>query len=156
MVEQSVTSGTLTDADKRNISGFAAAMQLAKQLAESEGRELTLAEDLGDGFVQIKSDAKARLVGKMFIIVDCTFVMSKENKTEFARMHVVTSDDEKFIVSDGAVMGWYSQMKSHVVSHGKFIQLFAPKGLSVSDYEYTDPKTGEISKTPIYSLNTSS
>lgn len=106
-----------------------------KALADA-GIQITNATDYGDGFTVI--DDKKRLVDNPFIVVNAR--LAHGDFGHFSILHVITKQNEKFIVIDGST-GIYAQVLRHGVS--VFIGLLCELGLTVSEYEYEDEKTGE-------------
>ena len=71
-------------------------------------------------------------------LIDCPFIIVKfafrdGDYGEYVAAEIITSDDEKFVVTDGSA-GIYRQLKA-LAEDGKTGAVFAPKGLRRSDYE---------------------
>lgn len=106
----------------------------ALKLAEDVGAEVTLAEELGDGFTLIED--KNSLVGKKMVLISWTF-SEGDFGNEFASIRAVVAHDngssDKIVFNDGST-GVCAQLRE-LTDRGKTSFLYAPKGLRRSDYE---------------------
>lgn len=145
-----VVDTRFTVSELRNVETW----QDAIALLQNKGIEVHQASDvLGDGFALVDSKSKRRLVGVPFIILSYSFVKSEKIKgKEFVTVRLVTRNNERLIINDGST-GVYEQLK---MCHESGIEsLFVTKGLRVSEYEYTDPNSGEVSQAETYYLDNS-
>ena len=139
-------NGTTTQisADElRNITSF----QDALNLISAKGIETVNSSDvIGDGFTLLESKDKERLVGVPFLLLSWRF--AKGNVGEFVSAHLVTTHNEKFIINDGStgIMQQLADLTKSGVNGG----IACKRGLRKSEYEYTDPKTGEVSNAVTY------
>lgn len=122
-----------------------------KTVAGIAGSITSIGEVLGTGFSVL--DDKMRLVGIQFIVVKFSVHKSEKNGGEFSTLHVVTDTKEKWIVNDGST-GIHEQMKELKEKMGAVCPLLVPRGLRVSEYDYTDGK-GNTSRAATFYLNTS-
>lgn len=130
----------------RSIRSFDDALAAARAV---DGDILDVADsELSTGFAVLDTNGKARLVGVPFIVLDWRFANGE--KGEFVSLSIVTKHNEKLIVNDGST-GIRDQMKRL----GQPRTLGVRHGLRVSEYDYTDQATGEISRAKTYYLDTS-
>lgn len=110
----------------------------------------SIANVLGNGF-GVVSD-KMLLVNRPFVILKYGTHMSEQTGGEFATIHVVTSDGEKWIINDGST-GIKAQLEQIKNEHGTVCPLRVPRGLRVSEYEVV--LDGKNQKAKTFYLNTS-
>lgn len=138
----------------RNIDSFDAV------IAMTGGTGTNIADVLGTGFVVLDEKShpqgKGHLVGTEFLIVKYGRHASETIVgKEFTSLHIVTKEGgEKWIVNDGST-GIHEQCVTLKAELGTICPLYVPRGLRVSEYDYTDEKTGAVSKAKTYYLNTS-
>lgn len=131
----------------RGIRSFEDARALAHAV---DGGILDIADsELSTGFAVLDTDSKARLVGVPLVILDWRFQIG--DKGEFVSLVVVTKSNEKLIINDGST-GIRDQMKRFT---GEPRALGLRHGLRVSEYDYTDKTTKEVSRAKTYYLDTS-
>lgn len=122
---------------------------VAKTLADAG--EMVSAAEFGTGFSLLDGKEKGRLVGVPFIILD--WQINEGDFGPFVSLRLITNGSEKLIVNDGS-SGICKQMQE-IVESGNTKAIFVKKGLRKSDFEYTDPKTGEKKPATTYYLDTS-
>lgn len=106
---------------------------------EKAGIDIVDAESmLGDGFTLLKD--KNRLVGAELAIIKHKQVDGDHGT--FSVAHIVTADGGKFVIVDGST-GIHSQLTQYAASAHAGRPIYLKSGLTRSDYEYTDEKTGE-------------
>jgi len=106
-------------------------------------------EVLGDGFDLVPTADKIKLVGVKFVILD--WIYSQGAQGEFATMRIITEHNDKLIVNDGST-GIRDQLHNFDGMRGKGV-IYCPNGLRVSEYDYTDEKTGKTSKARTFYLS---
>lgn len=127
----------------RSISSFADAMRLA----QATGEVVKASETIGDGFALL--DNKRALLDIPFIALDWTFRDSDIRDSEgvprqYVSITLVTGKGDKFIVNDGGT-GLCEQLREFEREFGSHSRsLVAERGLRVSEYDYTDPHTGQV------------
>lgn len=141
----------LGEDELRAIRSFDDARALAHAV---DGDVVDIADSpLSTGFAVLATDAKARLVGVPFIILDWRF--ANGDNGEFVSLVVVTKSNEKLIVNDGST-GIRDQMKRLGATPRA---IGVRHGLRVSEYDYEDmdKSTGEITikRAKTYYLDTS-
>lgn len=104
--------------------------------------ELVTSDQLGDGFKLL--DNKDLLVGVPFIVLDTSIVESDKfsrngEAATFVTMRVVTDRGDKYVVVDGGT-GICEQVKEWRTKFNKRGGLVCRRGLSKSEYDYTDDK----------------
>jgi hypothetical protein len=148
--EVAKSTNRLDDDALRSLTNLADIQQLT-------GETITDASDLGSGFALLDDDGKNRLVG-----VPCVFISWNINPGDFgpfvsaqvATIDLATGDiTGKFIVNDGST-GICEQLTA-MIERGKSSMLFAKHGLRRSDYEYADPKSGELRPAHTFYIDTS-
>lgn len=136
----------------RNIDSFESVA------AMTGGTGTNIADVLGTGFVVLDEKShpqgKGHLIGEDCIVVkygvhDSETVVGKK----FTSLHIVTKSGEKWIVNDGST-GIHEQCLTMKAELGTICPLRVPRGLRVSEYDYTDDK-GVTSQAKTYYLNTS-
>jgi hypothetical protein len=95
-------------------------------------------EDYGDGFVVRE---KEEFVNVPFLIV-ATRIVPDGDFGPFAVVHLMTRDGRKAILNDGGA-GIYQQVLDVTNSGKSLAGAFCERGLTVSNYTYTDEKTNE-------------
>lgn len=138
-----------TDDALADIKSFDDAVAL---LAE-QGIAVTDITDFGDGFTV---EDKRSLVNVPFIILDYKFADGEyatdaENVDgQFAILRVVTSDGRKRVVTDGGtgIRNQTRQLQRKGVQGG----VMCARGLTVSEYDYVDEKTGDVTPAKTYYL----
>jgi hypothetical protein len=113
---------------------------------------------LGDGFTLIdNAKDKRTLIGVPFVIVSWAQVEGDRTdaqgvKAKFTTMRIMTKDGRKLIVNDGST-GIHAQVNGLIKQQIRpFVKV--SRGLRVSDYEYTDPTSGETSSASTFYLDT--
>lgn len=145
------TSTTVEPIDGFDESTLRDLTSMSDVLALTKDRIPNIAEVLGNGFEIL--DNKMRLVDVEFVIVRYGEHKSdKGSKGTFATIHVITSNGNKYVVNDGST-GIQEQLKEIKEEHGRVAPLYVPRGLRVSEYDYTDEK-GNTSKAQTFYLNT--
>jgi hypothetical protein len=109
----------------------------AFKLLASQGLNVTEIKDLGSGFVVV--DDKSQLVGKSILILGGQF--NEGDNGRFVSLYVVDGDGGKWIVNDGGT-GIFAQAEKYAAK-GLLSGLIVRKGLTRSDYKYTDEKDGK-------------
>jgi hypothetical protein len=137
------------NSDLQGISTFDDALAL---LRETYGNTGIIAADevIGSGFGLLTN--KDLLVGVPFVILKWQFYPGKFT-SEFSTCMVVTTDGRKYLVNDGGT-GICKQLTELTAETGRQGGLVARKGLSRSDYTYTDER-GEESPATTYYIDTS-
>lgn len=109
-------------------------------------------DDLGTGFRVLPTSEKHTLVNVPFVVLAYEFHVSKErldkdgNGLPFSAMHIVTKDGRKLIVTDGST-GIMADLRKYQAK-GQREGILAPRGLTVSEYDYVHPDgSREPSKT---------
>lgn len=111
---------------------------------------VNITDVMGTGFAVV--DDKAPLLDIPFVIVK--YGVHKGDKGLFTTIHVVTEDGRKLIVNDGST-GIHAQLLQYKEESGRVCPLYVPRGLRMSEYDYEDLRTGEVSRARTYYLNTS-
>lgn len=119
---------------------------LGNLFAEHELTLTKITDVLGDGFQLL--DKKDSLADTPLAIV--TWSLQKGDKGEFVTLRIMTKDNRKVIINDGGT-GIRDQIK-RLVAKGVTAPVWVPGGLRVSQYEYTDDKTGEVSRAETWYL----
>lgn len=132
MTDAMVPDVILSEDDFAAIGSFGDALNL---MADAHV-EIVTTDDLGDGFVVVPTEDKARLVGVQFIIVNMR--VHDGNQGEFVTLHIVTEPGEKLIVNDGST-GILAQCKRYIAA-GRQRGIVCKRGLTRSDYDYLDDK----------------
>lgn len=135
----------------RDITTFDDALALVQ---ETQGQVAESKNLLGDGFELVTKEQKARLTGVPFLILDWTFIKSKDyGGTEYVSARVVTRSGAKLILNDSGT-GIYTQLKQVTDSHeGDHPAFVVPKGLRASTYKIVNVD-GQESKATTYYLTT--
>lgn len=112
------------------------------------------ASELGTGFELVED--KGRLIGVPLVFVHWTLKMGTFGWMCIA--HVVQLDNTgtvigKYVVTDGST-GICQQLTDITEASGRTSGLIAKHGLRVSEYDYTDEKTGETRPAKTYYINT--
>lgn len=108
----------------------------------------SIANVLGNGFGVLTD--KMTLVNRPFVIV--RYGVHASENGEFATIHCVTTDGEKWIVNDGST-GIAAQLKQIHENLGRVAPLRVPRGLRVSEYDVEIK--GQKQKAKTFYLNTS-
>lgn len=144
--EVTATIPLISEESFRSIGSFADAVALAN---ETYGGVVTAAELLSDGFASID---KEELINKPFLVLAYRINKSKDHfdengeAAEFVIVRIVFESGEKYFFTDGST-GVLTQFQK-LQSHGIYGGVMAPKGLRVSEYEYTnDSGKKSIAKT---------
>jgi len=148
------TTRLYTEDQLREIKSF----EDAFQLAIATGGIVSVGDVIGDGFELTKD--KQQFVGQEMVVLTWAFSESddytKQTETgetingRFATIRVITRRG-KFVINDGST-GLAAQLES-LSERGINGNVHCPKGLRVSEYDYTDPKSGEVSKAKTYYLD---
>lgn len=108
-----------------------------------------IADVMGTGFSVLED--KNRLIGVEFVIV--RYGVHEGENGQFTTIHVVTTNKEKFVVNDGST-GIHAQLAEYKERAGRVCPLYVPRGLRVSEYDFTDDN-GTKKRARTYYLNTS-
>lgn len=121
------------NSDLQAIASFEDALALIREQFGDEG---VVAADqvIGNGFAIL--DNKDHLIGVPFAMVKWHFYEGKYDNS-VAAVLLVTSDGRKYLMNDGST-GVCKQLREYSDETGRFGGLVARKGLTRSDYEYTD------------------
>lgn len=95
-------------------------------------------------------DEKAKLVGKPFVVLAWESGSLSSYEGDYVVLYCVGEDDRKFKVIDTGV-GINEQIANHESANGTR-PLLCRNGLSRSDYDFTDPATGKVSKATTFYL----
>ena len=115
-------------------------------------------EVLGDGYALLGTDDKISLVGKPLHFLDWSFHAG--NMGEFVSVRAVQmfgnkpNEIRRIRFADGST-GILQQLKAFSLKFNRTHSLTAKRGLTVSEYEYEDPKTGEMRPAKTYYIDTS-
>jgi hypothetical protein len=134
----------LAENDLANITSFADVAAQFQDVREAS-------DVLGNGFGVLED--KSKLLNVEFVVVKYAAHTSDKNGGAFSTLHVVTREGEKLIVNDGST-GIHAQCKELKEKYGNVAPLFVRRGLRVSEYDYTDEKTGLQTKAKTFYLNT--
>ena len=134
MSEVATTQPILSDAQRADIKSFDDALAMFAQA----GMQVTSITDYGDGF-EAGAD-KANFVNVKFLIVDMKMVLAEKSDygSDFAVIWVVTVDGRKAILTDGGT-GVCRQVET-LIARKAALPIMCEKGLTVSEYSYTDEK----------------
>lgn len=116
----------------------------ALAVLETAGVAITDITDYGDGFAVVAKDA---LVKVPFVILDYKFADGDYGEN-FTIIRAVTKFDQKVIITDGGT-GIRKQVED-LDRRGVVGGVLVPNGLTVSEYSYTDEKTGEVTPAKTY------
>lgn len=137
----------------RGIKSLDDAIRLTEQV---HGPILSADEELGDGFTLLGSDNKDLLVDRPMVVMSWRFIDGNFGK--FVALRVLVQNPDKsvsrYIFNDGST-GICEQLAKYQLRTGRSGGLKVTKGLTRSDYEYTDPKTGLTHPASTYYLDTS-
>jgi hypothetical protein len=122
-----------------------------EEVISQVGPVANAADVLGYGYSLLED--KSRLIGQELMIVRYGIHKSDLNGRDFSSIHVLTRDGGKYIVNDGST-GIHVQLKELKEEQGTVCPLYVPKGLRVSEYDYTDENDGVTKKARTYYLNT--
>lgn len=129
---------------------------------ESQNAELEdYADEYGSGFEIL--ERKDKLVDVPFLVVSWTFNTSKDYPNPdgtpgvFVTAYVITEKGDKYIVNDGSTgirndLYRVTELRRQKGSQNSQTALMVRKGLRRSDYNYVNPKTGEVSKATTFYL----
>lgn len=137
------------DSDLQQITSFDDAIALITE-QYGQGGIISADEVLGAGFALLQN--KDHLVGVPFVIMKWQFHPGKF-ATDFCTALVVTVNNQKYIVNDGST-GFAKQLREYTEVSGRQGGMVARKGLTRSDYTYTDDK-GEDRPASTYYIDTS-
>jgi len=142
---------TTTDVARQSFSddklGAITSFADAAALLNDSGVAVEDYSDYGTGFTVLKTEHKDQLTGAPFVILEWRF--TDGDNGEFVSALIVTKDNRKLVLNDGST-GIKDQLKAVTASresskHKNPTQgLVVPNGLTRSDYQYADPKTGEL------------
>lgn len=158
-VQSEETPETRPVAIRQSWAGIQSAEELQRLLVERYGNIATGSELLGNEF---HVSEKESLVGVPLTVLEFNFRESEDYQTtlddgsivnsEYAIVRCVRMDNLEMVVfADGGV-GIYKQLKDFSQRTGQMGGIFCKDGLTQSDYKYTDPVTGEISKATTFYL----
>lgn len=134
----------------RNITSYADAFTLAREIAAANGKEAVLnAEDIGDGFVALSKDEKNKLVGKAFVMIAANLGHDTVTDRNYITCKVVTEDGQKYRFSDGST-GIFAQVMDIVKEQGGFVPMVCGNGLNKSEYVTVNEKGEPINATTYY------
>lgn len=108
-----------------------------------------ISDVMGTGFSVLED--KNRLVGVEFVIV--RYGVHEGENGQFTTIHVVTTHKDKYVVNDGST-GIHAQLAEYKERAGRVCPLYVPRGLRVSEYDFTDDG-GNKKRARTYYLNTS-
>lgn len=125
---------------------------------QAQGIEILTPDELvgiiGDGFVLIED--KDKLLGRPMLILE--WANYQGDHGPFVTVRAMTNDGERIIFNDGST-GIRSQLDKIAKHRGvtpdwkeRVSGGIAINGLRVSEYDYTDPNTGKVSKARTYYL----
>lgn len=135
--DQIVKAENFSVEELRNVGTFEDVLNLAT------ARDIPTVDSatvIGDGFTLLDNKEKARLIGVPMLVLGWRFAQGDHG--EFVSAHVMTKNNEKFILNDGST-GIYQQLRE-LTDSGNTGVLACRNGLRRSDYEYPDPTTGEM------------
>jgi hypothetical protein len=112
---------------------------------QAAGIQVTNASDYGDGFRLIEDKDKGKLVGIPFICVNAR--IANGTFGDFSILHVITKHNDKYLLIDGST-GIHKQVQNH--GRAVFVGLMCEQGLTVSEYDYLDEKSGELRPAKTY------
>lgn len=119
-----------------------------RSMFESAGMPIRVVSDYGTGFTILED--KDKLCGVPFLIVDARFSLGDFG--QFVSLTVMTNQEEKWIVNDGST-GICDQVEALVKQVGTVQGMLVTHGLRRSDYDYTEPKTGNKVPATTYYLD---
>jgi len=126
----------------------------AEKLVAAAGVPVENFDDYGTGFKVLED--KGKLIKEPFVILEHRF--SQGDKGLFASLVIVVkSTNQKLIINDGST-GIRDQLlkvdeKRTEKGIDVRIPIVVPNGLRVSEYDYADDKTGEVSRAKTYYLS---
>lgn len=128
--------------NQRGLENFADAVNYFNE----QGAEIQdVSKIVGDGWSQITN--KHNLVGVPFIVVEAKFLDGRYGP--FVFMKIVTQQNIKGYIVDGST-GIYAQALEIVQNSGKIVPMYCPRGLTVSEYQYSDESGVEHPATTFY------
>lgn len=132
-----------------NNEDFLRSLDSFEAISKAFGGEIVDAtEMLGDGFTLLKD--KNVLVGVPIMIVKHKQVAGDHGT--FSAAHVVTEDGKRYVIVDGST-GINEQLTRYASSAHAGKPIFLKSGLTRSDYEYTDEKSGEMKPATTFYLS---
>lgn len=137
------------NSDLLEITTFEDTLRLMQE-TYGDGGIVSVDEVIGNGFGLLEN--KDHLVGVPFALLKWQFYPGKFAQ-EFVTIMVVTQDGKKYLVNDGS-QGLCKQLYELTQSMGRHGGMVARKGLTRSDYEYTD-ENGKSHDACTYYLDTS-
>lgn len=137
------------DSDLQQISSFDDALALIQE-QYGQGGVISASDVLGNGFALLSN--KDHLVGVPFLIMKWQFNPGKYAE-DFCTALVVTVNNQKYIVNDGG-QGLCKQLREYTAQSGRQGGMVVQKGLTRSDYTYTD-SDGEERPASTYYIDTS-
>lgn len=112
------------------------------------GEIVDAASMLGDGFELLKD--KNLLVGVPLIVVK--HKQASGDHGQFSAAHIVTEKGDRYVIVDGST-GIHAQLVKYAASPHAGKPILLKNGLTRSDYEYTDEKTGELKPATTFYLS---
>lgn len=137
------------DSDLQQIQTFDDALALITE-QYGQGGVISAADVLGNGFALLQN--KDHLVGVPFLFMKWQFHPGKY-QSDFLTALVVTVNNQKYIMNDGGT-GIAKQLREYTEVSGRQGGMVAPKGLTRSDYTYTD-QDGEERPASTFYIDTS-
>jgi hypothetical protein len=126
----------------------------AKEYMEWLGSEGVVVEEFDGGSDWDLVGDKADLIGIPFVIAMTRFNDVKNKKGEstgkqFVSVCCFKEDGTKIVFNDGST-GVMKQLITYADKHKRTTGIMCKKGLRVSEYEYTDKDTGEVTDAKTY------
>lgn len=136
------------DADAlRNLTSFADAIDLA---GEQFGTVDDAVDVLGDGFILMSKEDKAKLVNLPLLLLEWSFYPSEEHGGEFCSIRLVAQGENgsigKYVVNDGST-GLAETLRNYTARTGRQGGLLVRKGFRESSYAYCDDCRVAVSDT---------
>lgn len=124
-------------------------------LADSDTPIVDASQVIGNGFAILND--KSTLVGVRMLLLGWRF--NRGDKGVFVSAYVVAqlpgmNSPAKFIINDGST-GICRQLAQYSTKTKRAAGLLVPHGLRRSDYEFSNPQTGETSNATTFYLDTS-
>jgi len=142
----------LTNDVLRGITTADEAMRLIAEINQSA--PIQIGEVLGNGFEVLPNERKNQLESEPFVIIDWRFYKGEKGPGMVVALMIVTKAGRKLIINDGST-GIRDQV-TELDKSGVRAPVVVPNGLKSSNYDYTNPDTGEVSRATTFYLDTSS
>jgi len=132
------TTPVLSDEQRTEIRSFEDALAT---LADA-GISVQSASDFGDGFGVMD---KSEFVNRKFLLLDCRIIPGDKSDfgSDFAILRIVATDGTKAILTDGSRESGLCPQVKRMMDRGVSGGVMCEKGLTVSEYTYTDEKGKE-------------